>query len=219
MWYPSGMFTGIVETIGEVRAARATAVGRRLEVALGPAAEGVRRGDSISLSGCCQTVAELAGTTAAFDCVPETLRRTTLGDLKAGARVNVERSLALGDRLGGHFVTGHVDGVARLAERREAGGERLWTFQADAPLLDQMVAKGSVAVDGVSLTLVDVTAAGFSVALIPTTLAETTLAALRPGDGVNVETDLLGKYVLKALGVTGGGGLTLDKLRQAGFLE
>jgi len=214
------MFTGLVETIGTVRAARSTAFGRRIEIDLGPLVEGARAGDSINVSGCCQTVAELRGSVATFEAVPETLRLTTLGDLKPGDRVNLERSLAVGDRLGGHFVTGHVDGTARLAECREQGGERLWAFSAESALLGQMVPKGSVAVDGVSLTLVEAGSATFSVALIPTTLDQTTLGALRAGDRVNVEADVLGKYVLKYLaGAAGAGGITQEKLRAAGFIE
>jgi len=218
------MFTGLVEAIGGVRAVAGTAAGRRLEIDLGPVvAEGTGLGDSISVSGCCQTVAALNGTVAAFDAVPETLSRTTLGKLKAGDRVNLERSLAVGGRLGGHFVQGHVDGLARLTERREQGGQRVWVFEADKQLLDQMVflvSKGSIAVDGVSLTLAEVTAGGFSVALIPTTLSETTLGDLKVGQAANIETDILGKYVLRYLGAAGaGGGVTLDKLRTAGFLD
>ena len=216
------MFTGLVETIGVVRAVSSTAAGRRLEIDLGAVvAEGVQLGDSISVSGCCQTVAALKGTVAAFEAVPETLSRTTLGRLKAGDRVNLERSLAVGQRMGGHFVQGHIDGVARLAERREQGGEKLWVFEAQKALLDQMVflvVKGSIAVDGVSLTLAEVTAGGFSVALIPTTLNQTTLGDLKVGQAANIETDILGKYILKYLG-SAGQGLTVDKLREAGFLD
>jgi len=213
------MFTGLIETIGAVRACRATSAGRRIEIDLGPAAEGVHLGDSINVSGCCQTVAQLHGAVAAFDAVPETLRLTTLGELRSGGRVNLERSLAVGSPLGGHFVTGHVDGTARLAERRRQQGERLWVFAADRKLLGQMVPKGSVAVDGVSLTLVDVGESTFSVALIPTTLERTTLGGLEVGARANVETDILGKYVLRYLGAAAGGGLTIEKLRAAGFIE
>jgi riboflavin synthase len=214
-----GMFTGIVERIGVVRAVSATAAGKRIAVDLAALAEGSARGHSISLSGCCQTVAEISGTVAVFDTVPETLRLTTLGGLRVGDRVNLERSLRVGDRLGGHFVTGHIDGTATLAGRREQGGERLWTFAAEADLLSQMAAKGSVAIDGVSLTLVEVTDRGFSVALIPTTLGDTTLGELQVGQKANIETDVLGKYVLKHLAAGGAPGLTVEKLRAAGFME
>ncbi|NIA20743.1 MAG: riboflavin synthase [Anaerolineaceae bacterium] len=213
------MFTGLVEAIGVVRAVASTAAGRRLEIDLGAVVgEDVRLGDSISVSGCCQTVAALSGPVAAFEAVPETLGRTTLGGLKAGDRVNLERSLAVGGRMGGHFVQGHIDGLARLTRRGEQGGEKLWVFEAPKALLDQIVPKGSIAVDGVSLTLAEVTAAGFSVALIPTTLDQTTLGDLKVGQAANIETDILGKYILKALGAAGQG-LTVDKLREAGFLD
>jgi riboflavin synthase len=213
------MFTGIVEALGIVRGSSATAAGKRLRVELGPLADGVKLGDSINLSGCCQTVAALDGTGASFDTVPETLRLTTLGQLNVGDRVNLERSLAVGSRLGGHFVLGHVDGTARLSERREQAGERLWVFEAEAALVGQLVPKGSVAIDGVSLTLVEAAGRRFSVALIPTTLAATTLGTMKVGDRANLETDVLGKYVRKFLAAGQGGGLSLDQLRAAGFIE
>lgn len=213
------MFTGLVEYVGQVRATARVAAGRRIEVDLGPLAADVKLGDSIAIDGCCQTVAALRGTVAAFDAVPETLRLTTLGDLASDAAVNLERSLAVGSRLGGHFVLGHVDGTARLAERRDTGGEAVWAFEADKSLTDPMIPKGSITVAGVSLTLVEVTSVGFRVALIPTTLGQTTLGRLAVGRRVNIETDVLGKYVLKALARATGKGLTLDTLRDAGFLE
>jgi len=218
------MFTGLIETIGQVRGAAPSAAGRRLDVDLGPAAEGVRVGDSIAIDGCCQTVAALAGAVASFDTIHETLRRTTLGELARGDRVNVERSLRVGARLDGHFVQGHIDGTARLTERRETGGEHLWIFEAGDELVGQMVPKGSVAIAGVSLTLVDVGGGRFSVALIPTTLRATTLGDLAVGARVNIETDILGKYVRRFLGggasaAATGGGLRLAALRKAGFLE
>ncbi len=213
------MFTGIIESLGTVRGASSTSAGKRLRIDLGPLAEGVKLGDSINISGCCQTVAALDGTIASFDTIPETLRLTTLGDLSTGDRVNLERSLAVGSRLGGHFVLGHVDATARLAERRDSGPERLWLFDAEPTLVAQMVTKGSIAIDGVSLTLVDAADRRFSVALIPTTLAATTLGSMKVGDRANIETDVLGKYVLKHLAAGQGGGLTLDRLRAAGFIE
>jgi riboflavin synthase len=163
-------------------------------------------------------VVDLRDAVAAFDAVPETLARTTLGSLSVGDRVNLERSLPVSGRLDGHFVQGHVDGTARLVERRDQGSERLWRFQAAPALTDQMVPKGSIAIDGVSLTLVEVAGDRFTVALIPTTLAATTLGDLAVGHAANIETDILGKYVLKAKR-GGSPGLTLDKLRDTGFLD
>lgn len=225
------MFTGLVEHVGRLQAVRPTQAGARLTVDVGPLDQGLKLGDSLCLSGACQTVAAIRGSLAEFDAVPETLRRTTLGQLRPGAAVNLERSLAVGDRLGGHFVSGHVDAVAELVRRpAESAGEQQWRFHVDNEVAAQMVAKGSIAIDGVSLTLVDVAADSFSVALIPTTLKATTLGNLQPGDKVNIETDMLGKYVRRAIAAMigrtenaesggGGGGLTIEKLRQAGFAE
>jgi len=145
------------------------------------------------------TVVAIDGGRLAFEAGPETLAKTNLGGLTADARVNVERSLRLGDRLGGHLVTGHVDAVGTLDERSDEGDWSTYWFRFPAQLRGQLVPKGSIAVDGVSLTVVDVTPERFSVALIPHTLAVTTLGKLRPGDRVNLETDLIGKYVEKQL--------------------
>jgi len=217
------MFTGLIETIGKVVSAGKTGAGLRLRVDLGPAAEGVRPGDSICLSGACQTVAAIDGAVAAFDAVAETLRRTTLGAWRPGTAVNVERSLRPGDRLGGHFVAGHVDGAGRVVEsgRRDGG----WWLRIEPPadLLPEIAPKGSIAVDGVSLTVVEAGPPDFSVTLIPTTLAATTLADLKAGDAVNLETDLLAKYVRRALSAMTGSGdadrRLMDALGQAGFLD
>jgi riboflavin synthase len=161
-------------------------------------------GDSIAINGCCLTVVARDGDVLAFEAGSETLSRTNLGRLAIGSRVNLERSLKVGDRLGGHFVSGHVDALGTL-ERRVAEGPWafLW-FRVPEMLTRQMASKGSIAVDGVSLTLVDVTANSFSVALIPHTLSVTTLGRLQPGDAVNIETDLLAKYVERQLSAQSG---------------
>jgi len=218
------MFTGIIRHVGVVRAVRSGADGARLAIDLGPLAEGLARGDSVAVSGACLTAVSAGGLEAEFDVVAETLSRTTLGGLRAGAKVNLERALALGGRLDGHLVQGHVDGVATVRQVR-TGREWLVEFEAPDELVGAMVPKGSVAVDGVSLTLADVAGGRFRVALIPTTLAETTLGDLAAGDRVNIETDLIGKYVLRYLhGMAGGragtradAAVTLQKLREAGF--
>lgn len=189
------MFTGIVETLGEVRTLTAADPGVRLVVHSPRIASGAKMGDSVAINGCCLTVVTLDSETLGFDVGPETLRRTNLGDLVVGAQVNLERSLAVGDRLGGHFVTGHVDALGCLDARLDDRDWSTFWFKVPAALARQMVSKGSVAVDGVSLTLVDVQYDRFSVALIPHTLAVTTLGGRQPGDGVNLETDLLAKYV------------------------
>ena len=193
------MFTGLVESCGRVAAVIPEPPGVRLVVDAGAVAEGAALGDSICVSGCCLSVVRIAGDTLEFQAGPETLARTTFGGLGVGAPVNLERSLRLSDRLGGHLVTGHVDGVGRLAARAPEGDWITCRFAAPPALLAQMAPKGSVAIDGVSLTVVDVTAADFSVALIPHTLAVTTLGSLAVGDAVNLETDLVFKYVARWL--------------------
>jgi riboflavin synthase len=194
------MFTGLVEQLGEVASVVAKPPGALLVVQAGICAEGASIGDSIAINGCCLTVIEVAGERLSFEAGPETLARTNLGRLKAGAAVNLERSVKVGQRLGGHFVTGHIDGLGRLVERIDQAEWSTFSFVAPPALMRQMASKGSIAIDGVSLTLVDVTSERFSVALIPHTLRVTTLGRLSPGDEVNLETDVLAKYVERQLG-------------------
>jgi riboflavin synthase len=197
------MFTGLVEALGTVESLAAEGAGCRLAVAAPDLSGGLTLGESVAVNGACLTVVARDGRTCQFQAGPETLRRTNLGELRVGDRVNLERSLRLGDRLGGHLVQGHVDGVGRVAERLPQGEwETVW-FTCPPELAAQMVSKGSVAVDGVSLTLVDVGADRFSVALIPHTLGHTTLGFKGVGAPVNLETDLLAKYVWKYLLVHG----------------
>ncbi len=195
--YNSLMFTGLVEALGTVHEVRADGPGKLL-ILEAPRLE-LRLGDSVAVNGVCLTAVALDAGRCHFQIGPETLRCTNLATLKPGDRVNLERSLAVGDRLGGHIVQGHVDGVGRLARRQpEKDWDLVW-FDCSPELARQMVPKGSVAVDGVSLTLVEVAEAGFSVALIPHTLQITTLGFKRSGDTVNLETDLFAKYVCKYL--------------------
>lgn len=189
------MFSGIVEALGSVAELRSEPPGCRIIVRESRIAAETKVADSISVNGCCLTVVEVDGDTFGFQAGPETLSRTNLGDLKTGSPVNLERALAVGGRLGGHFVSGHIDGVGRLLERRDHGEWSDFFFQVPRPLAAQMASKGSIAVDGVSLTIVDSEPDRFSVALIPFTLAVTTLGRLQPGDKVNLETDILAKYV------------------------
>jgi len=211
------MFTGIIQHVGRLLSAHAAAAGRRLSIDLGPLAELLKAGDSVAVNGACLTVSGLDGRAAAFDVVAETLARTTLGRLRADSKVNLERSLRAGDGLEGHMVAGHIDGTAEVASVRR-GGDWTVAFSAPRELIELMVPKGSVAVDGVSLTLAEVAEGRFTVALVPTTLQNTTLGDLTSGDAVNVESDVIGKYVQKYLaGHLGAGGLTLEKLKQAGF--
>jgi len=193
------MFTGLVEALGVVRDLSRDGAGCLLSVAETALAPGLVLGESVAVNGACLTVVARDAETFAFQVGPETLLRTNLGALQVGDRVNLERSLRVGDRLGGHLVQGHVDGVGRVAERLPQGEWVTVWFTCQAELAAQMVSKGSVAVDGVSLTLVDVGPERFSVALIPHTLAQTTLGFKGPGAAVNLETDLLAKYVWKAL--------------------
>jgi riboflavin synthase len=193
------VFTGLVQSLATVQRATPEGPGVRLVVRDERIAAGALIGDSIAINGCCLTVVSINGADLAFEAGPETLERTSLGRLKPGDRVNLESSLRMGDSLGGHLVSGHVDAVGQL-ERRNEDGEwcAMWFTVADG-LTRQMASKGSVAVDGVSLTLVEVEANRFSVALIPHTLAATTLGNLQPGDEVNIETDILAKYVERQL--------------------
>ncbi len=194
------MFTGIIETLALVADVVEEPPGVRLVIEAAEIAAEAKIGESIALNGCCLTVVSIAGGKVSFQAGPETLDRTNLGRLKIGDRVNLEQSLKVGDRLGGHFVTGHVDGQGALASREDDGEWSTFWFELPEELARPMVPKGSVAVDGVSLTLVEVTQDRFSVALIPHTLEMTTLGMLKPGDPVNLETDLLAKFVQKQMG-------------------
>ncbi len=189
------MFTGIVRERGRVASVEGGGNGIRIRLDAPLTAGEVAIGDSVSLNGCCLTVVEAANGTLTFDAVPETLSRSSLDGLEAGAELNVEPALRAGDPLGGHYVQGHVDGVGsvRLVEP-EGEGRRIW-FDAPAEVLRYCVEKGSVAVDGVSLTITGLDGTGFAVALIPHTLAATTLGTLATGARVNLEADVLAKYV------------------------
>jgi riboflavin synthase alpha subunit len=194
------VFTGIVERVARI--ARLEPAGERLELEVqagGEIAREVRIGDSVALNGCCLTVVAVRGERLAFQAVPETLRRTSLGACKRGDLVNVERAMRADARLDGHIVQGHVDGTGTVRELRPEGDDLLLRIDAPRELAVQLVAKGSVAVEGVSLTVVEPDERGFWVALIPHTRAVTTLGALAPGQAVNLELDVLGKYVWKYL--------------------
>ena len=196
------MFTGIVEGTGTV-AALAAAVdgsGARLQVEAPWLVGQLRPGESVAVNGCCLTVAEATAAGFAADLVAETLRRTALGGLAIGARVNLERPLALGGRLGGHLVQGHVDGLARVLDRRPVGDGEEVRIELPPDLERYVVEKGSIAVDGVSLTVAGVGPGWFTVALVPHTLAVTTLGDRRPGDPVQLEVDVVAKYVERLVG-------------------
>jgi len=213
------MFTGLIEVVGKVvQLDRAGSAGR-LTVAAAFPGDAVQLGDSIAINGVCLTVVTLGGNTFVFDVSPETLERTAFRGFKPGTPVNLERALRLSDRLGGHIVTGHVDCVATIIERRELSGNTVFAFRLPRDSARYVVAKGSVTIDGISLTVNAVTGDGFSVNIIPHTAASTTLQFRKPGDDVNIETDILGKYVERLLaGQKEGTGLTLELLAKNGFL-
>ncbi len=193
------MFTGIVRERGRVAGLDGSDGGVRLRIAAPETAAGVALGDSVAVGGVCLTVVAVDGAELSFVAVPETLSRTALGRLEAGDDVNIESALRVGDPLGGHVVQGHVDGVGRVRSvEPEGDGRRIW-IDAGADVLRYCVEKGSIAIDGVSLTVAALDGAGFAVALIPHTLTETTLGALGAGDTVNLEVDVLAKYVERLL--------------------
>ncbi|RMG53232.1 MAG: riboflavin synthase [Acidobacteria bacterium] len=214
------MFTGIVEEMGTVRRLERRGGSVTLEVAAGKTLHGTRIGDSIAVNGACLTVTALGRDTFTVDLAPETLRRTNLGRLRPGDGVNLERSLAIGDRLGGHFVQGHVDGVGRVEALRPEADAVIVSFAAPAEIMRYVVPKGFIAVDGVSLTVVDRLRGGFTVSFIPYTLAHTIAGRYRAGSVVNLEADILGKYVERFLSHwEGTETLSRQFLLRHGFLE
>jgi riboflavin synthase len=212
------MFTGIVTGTGTVRDVRRGAGSARLELDAGSLAGDVAIGDSVAVAGVCLTVAEVSPPLLEFDVVTETLGRSTLGALRPGVRVNLEGALRVGDRLSGHFVMGHVDGVGDVLSRREEPGQTVLRFCVPPEVESYLLEKGSIAVDGVSLTVWDVRGPEFSVAVVPHTLSATTLGETKRGTRVNLEADVLARWIARLLpGAPPEGGLTMEKLRRAGF--
>jgi riboflavin synthase len=197
------MFTGIIETLGRLERKARIAGGEEMLIAAPSFAGTLALGESVSVSGVCLTVTAMEGERFGVQAIRETLSRTTLGDLDDGGSVNLERSLRATDRLGGHFVTGHVDATARVLEVAPHGAEVLLRIEVPAGYEGQVVEKGSIALDGVSLTVGRVGGSDATVFLIPFTRERTTLGGVRPGDRVNMETDILGKYVLRSLALEG----------------
>jgi len=216
------MFTGLIEDVGKVQKLerRGNSAKLAIETAL-PAAE-FQVGDSVAVNGACLTVTSMAGSLLSFDVSPETLDRSGLGRLTPGDQVNLERAMRLSDRLGGHIVTGHIDCVATIAARREESGNILFSFRIPSENLRYIIEKGSVAIDGISLTVNNVAMDSFSVNIIPHTSQMTTLRFKKPGDKVNIETDIIGKYVERLLTGSGSagesGGISLKKLMENGFV-
>jgi riboflavin synthase len=198
------MFTGIVEGMGRVRSVSKSRKGADtiMRVSLGRLGRGLKRGDSVSINGACLTVTKLSKGDAEFEMVAETIRRTNLGRVRPGDKVNIERSMKVGDRLEGHFVLGHVDGTGTIEDVQNLPSETKVWIRLNKGLAKSLVSKGSIAVDGVSLTLVDIEGDLISISLIPHTLGATTLGLRKKGDLVNIETDILGKYVANNLSST-----------------
>lgn len=218
------MFTGLVEMTAKLGGAQTTAWGRRLTIDLGPLARNTRPGDSICVNGVCLTASRVKGSSAEFDIMAETLRASTLGELQTGVKVNLERAIKADGRFGGHFVQGHVDGRGRIERiENDPMGMRV-RVAAGRDILKYIVEKGSVAVDGISLTVVSCDSAGFSLYLIPETVKQTIAAGWKTGDEVNIEPDILAKYVERMIGPgrTGSGagdeGGLLRKLAEGGFV-
>jgi len=214
------MFTGIIEHLGKVTQIKKQADSAVIVVDIAQISKDVNSGDSIAINGACLTVTHIKGSEVSFDVSTETLSKTTIGELKTSDRVNVESSLRIGDKLGGHFVTGHVDGVGVINRKESETGQCTMWFSVSKELANMMIKKGSVAVDGISLTIVDLEEKSFSVALIPYTLEETSLGFKKVGQKVNIETDMLGKWVKRIL-VTDDkavSGITEEMLKEKGFL-
>ncbi|AVX20329.1 MULTISPECIES: riboflavin synthase [Carboxydocella] len=218
------MFTGIVEELGEVRALNRGARSARIKIAARTVLEGTRLGDSIAVNGTCLTVTELGPDWFMADVMAETLDRTNLGELGPGSRVNLERALTLNTRLGGHLVSGHVDGVGTIIAQERVDIALLTTISAPAGVLRYTIEKGSIAVDGISLTVVSLIDNGFQVSLIPETVKRTTLGFKKVGDRVNLEGDIIGKYIERLLkfpptSEKRQSQLSMEFLAQHGFLE
>ena len=215
------MFSGIIETVGAVRSLRKDADGARIAIEAPAVLDGVRLGDSIALNGVCVTVVDFDERKFEADLSIETLRRTNLGELAVGGRCNLERAMALGERLGGHLVSGHVDGVGKIRSRKNEGDSIWLTFEAPVEVMRYVVYKGSIAVDGISLTVAACDSKTFSVSIIPHTSEQTTLTEKKDGAAVNLEADLIGKYVEKLLAPHAESrshdGVTMEKLREQGY--
>ena len=213
------MFTGIIETVGIIKQVQPSGNQMRLSIDLNRIADGARLGDSIAVNGVCLTISHLNGTVAEFDVSTETIEKTTLSKLKNGSVVNLERAMSAQGRFGGHIVQGHVDGLGKITAIRKQADFAQFRFEVSKELIAQVVLKGSITVDGVSVTVAKLDVFGFEVAVIPTTLKETTWHQSKVGDAVNIETDILVKITQRQLAamLPDSKGLTIDKLREHGF--
>lgn len=212
------MFTGIIEAVGEVKGVRGSDKGISLQIPIPDSFDDIKIGDSISVNGVCLTANSIANGTFSADVSSETISKTTFGRIKTGERVNLERAMRLSDRLGGHIVSGHVDGIARLKEVRKEGESVRLSFSLDKELLRYVINKGSIAIDGISLTVNEVGDGGFAVNIIPHTAKNTTILDKKAGDEVNIEVDVIGKYVERLLGKGKESKIDRSFLSEHGFL-
>jgi len=213
------MFTGLIEAICTAKSVRRTAGGLLLTIDLGKLADETKISDSIAINGVCLTVTKLTAHLVSFDLSGETLEKSTLGTLKPASTVNAERAIKATDRFGGHFVQGHIDGTATIKQIDRRGDFADIRFSAEPELLDQMIVKGSVAVDGISLTIANMNENSFSIAIIPETMEKTTLGTAKIGDHVNIETDIIVKTIKKQLEkiLPQEQKLTVERLKELGF--
>lgn len=215
------MFTGLVAELGTVVALKPLNQSYNITVKANKVLNNLKIGDSVAVNGACLTVVKISGSDFTADVMPETVKLTNLRHLKSGDKVNLERTLRLCDGLDGHIVSGHVEGVGIIASKKAEGIAEVVTIKTPPELLKYIIKKGSIAIDGISLTVTEVTATGFSVSLIPHTAAETTLGFKKPGDEVNLETDIIGKYVEHLLNFKAPDhkqGLSKAKLFENGFI-
>ena len=218
------MFTGLVEEIGTVKSISLQGNSGTISIKADVVTKGTKTGDSIAVNGVCLTVTSLSDDGFTADVMAETVRRSSLGALKSGDRCNLERAMAADGRFGGHIVSGHIDGTGRVSSVVREENAIWFTIEADSSLLDYIVEKGSVALDGISLTVAAVSSSDFKVSIIPHTQEATTLYLRKPGDIINIETDVIGKYVAKMMGrepaqykEESGSNITLDLLKENGF--
>lgn len=214
------MFTGIVEHLASVKKLSTKAGGAELFLDFLDLYNDLKLGESIAINGVCLTVNDVKGQIVSFDVSGETLKKSALGKLRSAEKVNIERALRVGDRLGGHFVTGHVDGIGTIKEKKQSAEQCTTSFSVENKFTDMMIEKGSVSIDGISLTIVDLSEGVFSVALIPYTLTSTTMGLKKVGDRVNIEIDMMGKWIKKLMANVQRkkGGVTKEQLMEQGFL-
>ena len=216
------MFTGIVEEKGKIRRISSGGVSAVVEISACKVLEGTKLGDSISVNGICLTVTSIGRDFFTADVMAETMRRTSLSMCRAGSEVNLERAMAADGRFGGHIVSGHIDGTGTIASMKREENAVWVKISAGKPILDLIVEKGSIAIDGISLTVAEITERDFSVSVIPHTGEETILLSKKPGDPVNLENDIIGKYVQKLMSVSADdenseSGISMDFLKECGF--